>query len=385
MSCLQNADTTAAKEKLSFRSVADVDRRIQEIEKTLDTGRFTLSEEKQMLQEKTKLLKTRKALEALDGTGSDTASLRLRLDQVKLRQGDLEASITAKREEINAVSKQIDELNGVRAAEAAKRQDSRAELDRLKRELDSEYAKKRAAFEEYQQAKAEREAAYLRAVARREEQARREAIENEIDELEKQLGRLTTETVIDKKWNECTALINFFTPYLPKSAETESNNSTTASTASKLRQAPALDLSKVEIIRKSEDCYYVPAKQRKGNKSSSSSASTTTASSSNPSDLGKLPFHILAALTDMSLPLPNNVETDIPALLEVLNQRRNDLQSHREASVAEAETRRNEIMAQIAACRARIENKDEQITAAVIKKQAKQEAAATEETEVAAE
>ena len=329
-----------------------------------------------MLQEKSKLLKSRKALEALDGSGSDTNSLRLRLDQIKLRQADLEVSITAKRDEINAVSKKIDELNGVRAAEAAKRQDSRAELDRLRRELDAEFGKKKAAYEEYAQAKAAREAAYLRGVARREEQARCEAIEAEIDELEKQLGRLSTDGAIDKKWNECTSLINFFTPYLPKTASAESAEAS----SSKTRQAPALDLSKVEVIRKTEDCYYVPTKQRKGQKSANSGNAGTSASAL--PELNKLPFHILAALTDMSLPLPSNVESDVPALIETLTQRRNDLQTHREASLAEAEGRRNEILAKIDACRARIENKEEQITAAVIKKQSKD----TEETvEVVAE
>ncbi len=325
-----------------------------------------------MLQEKSKLLKSRKALEALDGTGSDTNSLRLRLDQIKLHQSDLDASITTKRDEIGIISKQIDEINGVRAVEVAKRQNSRAELDRLRRELDAEYAKKQAAWEEYLESKAAREAAYLRSVARREEQTRCEAIETEIDELEKKLGRLSTDGAIDKKWNECTALINFFTPYLPKAAvETTGGESTNA----KIRQAPALDLSKVEVIRKSEDCYYVPTKQRKGPKNS---ASTSTALP----ELNKLPFHILAALTDMSLSLPTNVETDIPALLETLNQRRCDLKSRRDASLAEADNHRNEILAQIAACRARIESKDEQITASVIKKQAKE---AVNEVELEAE
>jgi hypothetical protein len=357
--------------------VPEIDRRIQEIEKTLDSGRFTLSEEKQMLQEKSKLLKSRKALEALDGSGSDSSSLRLRLDQIKLRQSDLEVSITAKREEINTVSKQIDELNGVRAVEAAKRQDTRAELDRLRRELDAEFAKKKAAYDEYSEAKAAREASYLRSVARREEEARCEAIESEIDVLEKQLGRLSTDGAIDKKWNECTALLNFFSPFLPKSASTKTETETEAEalSAAKLRQAPALDLSKVEVLRKTEDCYYVPTKQRKGTKLAMSG--NAAAASALP-ELNKLPFHILAALTDMSLPLPANVETDIPALVETLNQRRNDLKTHRDASLSEAEERRNEILAQIAACRARIENKDEQITASVIKKQSKE----AQETEV---
>ena len=333
-----------------------------------------------MLQEKTKLLKARKALLAIDGTGSDTGSLRMRLDQIKLRQGDIEASITAKRDEINAVNKQIDELNGVRAAEAAKRQDTRTELDHLRRELDGEFAKLKVARDEYAEARAAREAAYLRAVARREEQARCEAIESEIDELEKKLGRLNTDSLIDKKWNECTNLINFFTPYLPKSVVAVDESSTATATASKLRQTPALDLSKVEVIRKTQDCYYVPA-SKKSNKSAKSSSSSA---SSNLPEINKLPFHILAAMTDMALPLPTNVETDVPALIETLNQRRSDLQGHRDASLAEAEARRAAIMEEIAACRAKIESKDEQITASIIKKQSK-EAAAEAAAQVAEE
>lgn len=374
---LQNADTNAAKEKLSFKSVAEIDRRVAEIEITLDSGRFTLSEEKQMLGEKSKLLKARKALEALDGSGSDVNSLRMRLDQIKLRQADVEASITAKRAEINAVHKQIDEINGVQAAEYAKRQDGRAELDRLRALLDAEFAKKKAAYEELTEAKAAREAAYFRGVARREEQERCQAIEAEIDELEKQLGKMTTENVIDKKWNECTSLINFFTAFLPKSAST-----TAPAAESKIRQPPAIDLSKVEVInKKSQDCYYVPNKQKGKNKQASAQVAETSAAA----DLNKLPFHILAALTDMALPLPQNVETDVPALLETLNQRRNDLQGHRDASMAEIEARRGELLGQIAGLRAKIESKDEQITAAMVKKRIRDAEAAEASAEPATE
>lgn len=329
-----------------------------------------------MLQEKSKLLKARKALEALDGSGSDVNSLRMRLDQIKLRQADIEAAITAKRAEINAVHKQIDEINGVQAAEYAKRQDGRAELDRLRALLDAEFAKKKAAYDEFNEAKAAREAAYFRGVARREEQERCQAIEAEIDELEKQLGKMTTENVIDKKWNECTSLINFFSAFLPKS-----ESSTASVTESKIRQPPAIDMSKVEVLNKKPvQSYYVPNKQKGKNKPVTSQTAETGAA-----DLNKLPFHILAALTDMALPLPKNVETDVPALLETLNQRRNDLQSHRDASLAEIEARRGEILGQIAGLRAKIESKDEQITAAMVKKRIRDAEAANDSTETPSE
>jgi cell division protein YceG involved in septum cleavage len=173
---------------MSFKSTAEIHRRIHAIESTLKSGLFTLSEECQMLQEVAKLLKMRKASENMDITsGNDVANLRLRLDQIKLLQGDAEARITAKKEEINTVNAQIDALNGIRAAEQAKRADSKTEIKELRKELDAEYAKKKAAWDEYSQAKAAKKAAYVARNASnaiQEEQARVALAEIEIDGLE---------------------------------------------------------------------------------------------------------------------------------------------------------------------------------------------------------
>ena len=358
---------------MSFKSTADIDARIREIESTLESGRFTLSEERQMLQEVTKLRKMRKALENMDGSsGNDITSLRFRLDQIKLRQGDIEALITGKRDEINAVNSEIDTLNGVQAAEKSKRADSKTEIEQLKKELDLEYAKKKAAWDEYLQVKAAKEAAYHRMVARKEEQARVAAIESEIDVLERKLGHLTTESVIDKKWNECTNLINYFQPFLKGSAAEETNKP--GKPASAPVRNTTVDLSKVQVLKKEDECYFVPSKASKKQQKS-----TAAAASEDPdAELAKLPFHILAALTDMALPIPKSVEKDLPDLLSTLQTRRADLQSHRDASLAEMEGKRNAISAEIEALRAKINSKDEQITASAVKKAEKSAAAAAE-------
>lgn len=360
---------------MSFKSTAEIDARIREIESTLESGRFTLSEERQMLQEVTKLRKMRKALETMDGSsGNDITSLRFRLDQIKLRQGDIEALITGKRDEINAVNSEIDTLNGVQAAEKSKRADSKTEIEQLKKELDLEYAKKKAAWDEYLQVKAAKEAAYHRMVARKEEQARVAAIESEIDVLERKLGHLTTESVIDKKWNECTNLINYFQPFL-KSEAAEETNKPGKSAAAPVRNT-TVDLSKVQVLKKEDECYFVPSKASKKQQKS-------TAASEDPNaELAKLPFHILAALTDMALPIPKSVEKDLPDLLSTLQTRRADLQSHRDASLAEMEGKRNAISAEIEALRAKINSKDEQITASAVKKAEKSAAAESESAEV---
>lgn len=363
---------------MSFKSTAEIDGRIRDIESTLESGRFTLSEERQMLQEVTKLRKMRKALETMDGSsGNDVASLRLRLDQIKLRQGDVEARITAKKEEISAVNAQIDALVGVRAAEEAKRANNKTEFEKLFKEIDAQYAKKKAAWDEYLQVKAAKEAAYHRMVARREEQSRVAAIEEEIDELERKLGHLTTESVIDKKWNECTNLINFFHPLAPNVLGNEVAGVTHVTIGAKpvktvRKTEGGIDLSKVQVLKKEDECYFVPTNKKKQQHKHSPAHEETDA-------LAKLPFHILAALTDMSLPIPKSVETDLPELLRTLQTRRSDLQQHRDASIAEMEAKRNVIIQQIEELRNKIESKDEQITAAAIKKAERAERAATEE------
>lgn len=333
-----------------------------------------------MLQEVTKLRKMRKALENMDGnSGTDVASLRFRLDQLKLRQGNLEALITAKRDEISAVNSEIDALNGVQAAEKSKRADTKTEIESLKKELDAEYNKKKLAWDEYLQVKSAKEAAYHRMVAYKEEKARVAAIEDEIDELERKLGQLTTESVIDKKWNECNSLLNFFQPFLATkdSAAPESESKPRAAVRN-----TTVDLSKVQVLKKEEECYFVASKASK--KQQPKPAASAVSEDPNAA-LNKLPFHILAALTDMALPIPKSVDKDLPSLLDTLQARRSDLQSHRDASVAEMEGRRNAIIKDIEALHARAEAKEEQITASTVKKAEKAEKAAEAETAKVAE
>lgn len=372
---------------MSFKSTGEIDARIREIESTLESGRFTLSEERQMLQEVTKLRKMRKALESMDGSsGNDVASLRFRLDQIKLRQGDVEGRITAKKEEISAVNAQIDALVGIRAAEEAKRADSKTEIEKLRKEMDAEYAKKKAAWDEYLQVKSAKEAAYHRMIARREEQARVAAIEEEIDELERKLGHLSTESVIDKKWNECNNLINFFHPLAPHVLSGDNTTPAASTSIAKpvknIRKVEGIDLSKVQVIKKNDDeSYFVSSKKKKSPNSSASS----NVEEQQVDVLAKLPFHVLAALTDMSLPIPKSVENDLPDLLRTLQTRRSDLQQHRDASIAEMEAKRNVIIQEIEQLRLKIESKDEQITAAAIKKAERAEKQRADETEAEAE
>lgn len=355
---------------MNFKSTAEIDSRIHDIESTLESGRFTLSEERQMLQEVTKLRKMRKALENMDGSsGNDITSLRFRLDQIKIRQGDVEVRITAKKEQINALNAEIDSLNGVQAAERSKRADDKTVMEGLKKELESEYTKKKAAWDEYLQVKAAKEAAYHRMIARKEEQSRVASIESEIDELERKLGNLTTESVIDKKWNECTNLINFFQPFL---ASKDTSVTECPAKASNLVRNTTVDLSKVQVLKKEDECYFVSSKASKKQQKSSNNSTEE----SNTDSLNKLPFHILAALTDMSLPIPKSVEKDLPELLSTLQTRRSDLKTHREASLADMESKRNLIIKEIEILRLKIESKEEQITASVVKKAEKAAAAA---------
>ena len=358
---------------MSFKTTGEIDARIHEIESTLEGGRFTLSEERQMLQEVTKLRKMRKALETMDGTtGNDVTSLRFRLDQIKLRQGDIEARITGKRDEVNKVNAEIDALNGVHIAEKNKRADTKTEIESLKKEIEALYAKKKEAWDEFVQVKAAKEAAYHRIIARREEQGRVSAIESEIDELERKLGHLTSESVIDKKWNECNNLINFFAPYISKDTITTVGDSESKPKAAAVTRNTTVDLSKVQILKKEDECYFVPSKAKKQQK--------VAATEEPVSELNKLPFHILAALADMTLPIPKSVEKDLPSLLETLQARRADLQSHRDASIADMENKRNAIIRDIETLRAKIDDKEEQITAAVVKKAEKAAAAASAES-----
>lgn len=345
----KGAEVTSQKDKLPYKSAADIDRLIAEYEKQLETNAFKLAEERQILQEVSKLRKAKKALQSLDGSGSDMGSLRLRMDSLKSKLQERDNMFEALKAQQDAISEELGKLDGVRAEHQAKGADRQKQLDSLKKDLDKEYDNRRKAYAEHKESRRLAQAAAIKAQAHRQEYQRRQEIEKEIDQLESKLSRLSSDSVADRRWNECTNLSAFFSTFLPKTTEDKPSESQPTRKPG-MPSSDEFEVLKSKYERDEEFSFMgLKAIQPK------SKGKKVTGSKQSPNqDLSRLPISILAALADMSLSPPSDL-AGVGTLLKLLGERKSALQSDRASSQAILAVKQEQIVDQINELKAKLE------------------------------
>ena len=118
-------DAQAGRAKLTYKSVGEIDARIQSLEKQIETGSMKLVDEKKALQEITTLRRSRKTLETSGSVDEAIAADRARIDELKKLLDDPES---------RKVSERFDEL--------------KKEMDGLREEGNKAYEQRNKLFDE---------------------------------------------------------------------------------------------------------------------------------------------------------------------------------------------------------------------------------------------
>lgn len=359
----KKGELAAAKDRLPFKTVGEIDYKIQELEKLVESGQFRLSEEKGLVQEISKLRKARRELITLDGSGSDAQSVGIRLESIKVQIQEKTTALANLREQSKRISAQIDELDGVRSEERGKQQDRRAQMDRCKKDLDAAYEERRALFEENQKAKKAQYEAKLRREARWAEEKRRRELRDQIEELEEKLALFNPETIHEKRMSECASLTAYFAQFTLQTNAAATAAPATSALAAPVGRAPKLgeELAGAEVVRKGEDedsFYFKPSSKTLKKKAAAAAASSNQSHASNvPAfSMNRVPIQVLAGLGDLSLPLPSTA-ADLPTLLESIERRRVELDARKDEGKEAMQEKRQEIEKQIAKLREEMEKK----------------------------
>lgn len=373
----RGAEVNAARDKLAYKSPAEITRRIAELEQDLERNAYKLIQERAILQEVSKLKKAKKELEALDTAGSDSLNgQRARLDVIRAKLAGLDAELNALKPAIDTCLADIRRLDGLKEEAKARGQERSKRLDVLRAELDNLYAKRKAAFAERAAERTAQQAAYARQQARREEQKRLDAIQDQIDDLEKQLSRLATPSAsseADRRWAECTNLEAYFGPFA-KQQTSPNNNAPSGTETKKADSSSSTTVAKVEgevLKSKGErDAEFVfmgakvqPAGTKKHHQSASGKSSGHTAEIL-PS---KLPMAILGALADFGMTPPQDIAS-VKTLLMALDAKKSSLAAARAQSQATREAKQAELMTRIQVLRVQLEDPSAVIKAADLKK-----------------
>lgn len=266
------ADSQAAKKKSPYKSAAEIDSRISELEKQVDSGKLKLVEEKKYLQEVSQLKRAKR-------TFNESNSSQAAIDNEKAQADALRKQIDDP--ESKALSKQYDEV--------------KAELDSLKGDQDAAYKSRQKLYDERNALSAKSKEIYLNikslkdsyyqgkkaaiAYEKEQKQKRYEAQKAERDAYEKQ-KRLDQ---ANKKMEEarepayegeiitCNNLIRYLDPSAPVDAKT-------GGFAKSFTGGRTLDIRSVEAPaegfalqpkknRDAEESYFVGGKgKKKGSK-----------------------------------------------------------------------------------------------------------------------
>ncbi|KDQ64520.1 hypothetical protein JAAARDRAFT_683996 [Jaapia argillacea MUCL 33604] len=324
-------DLQAARGKVPFKTTADLDAHVKNLEKQIESGSMKLADEKRALQEISQLRRSRRAIEGFQAEQEAIEKDRATADELRKQLDDPEAKAISER--YDAIKSQLDELKKEEDEAYANRNKLFDERNAIQAELDGLYAQKRESAQNFREANDHYWQKVNEDRARRAEKARAQRAADEDAKKEQIVERLREEASIpafQAQIEDCQTLIDNLSG---KSTALPSAGSLLASKGD-VAGVPKLELRKVDgageglVVRKKkgedEEAYFTGGGKGKGkgkkgsSKSAVPSESDGTGSSSNHLNI---PLATLSALLSLSIPPPAS-PAEIPRVIEDLKTKK---------------------------------------------------------------
>ncbi|KAI0959460.1 hypothetical protein AcW1_004278 [Taiwanofungus camphoratus] len=324
-------DLNAAKAKVPYKTVAEVDERIKQLEKQVETGSLKIVDEKRALAEISQCKRSRRIVEGFQAEQDSIETDRAAADELRKQLDDPEAKAASER--YDAIKAELDELKKEGDEAFANRNKLFDERNALQGQLDTLYNQKRESAQRYREANDKYWTKVNEDRARRAERARAQRAAEEEAKKKEQAGRLREEAAMpafQAQIEDCQTLIDHLSG---KSSDAPALSTLTEKTD--LTGVPKLELRKVEagpgeglIARKKkgeeEESYFVGGntKVKKGRKGGvkPSAPSDSTGTEASGSQLN-IPLPTLTALLTLSISPPTS-PADIPRVVEDLKSKK---------------------------------------------------------------
>lgn len=292
--------------KNNFKSVKDIDARINYLDKLVDSGELKLADERKTVKEMSALRKLRKDFggiekqqESIDNDKTKIAELKKKLNGIQNKE------VQAKYE---SVQKELNEIRDSNKSVYDKKGDLITKRNNLRKEKDSKYdsiKKLRSEFdEEFQKFKT----LMAEEKKRRDEEYKlrqQEEKKSKAKELaEKELAE-ASRPAFEEEINSIHNLLNYFDPEytIPKSNTLDNKSFKTSTNSIRTIEMP----SDVTIIKKSTPDYLPASATKKSKKKASKSKAFT------------VPPDTIVALGELSIPLPTK-QDDVPETIKTLKE-----------------------------------------------------------------
>lgn len=342
-------DLQASKAKVPYKTVAEVDERIKQLEKQVESGNLKLADEKRALQEISQCKRSRRTVEGFQAEQDSIEGDRAKADELRKQLDDPEAKAASER--YDQIKAELDEIKKESDEAYANRNKLFDERNALQGQLDEAFNKKRESAQRFRDAndlhwnKVNEDRARRAERQRAQRQAEEEARKKErIDQLREDAEIPAFQTQIE----DCQTLIDLFTGKT-SGASALSTASKAAHSKAELEGVPKLELRKVEEdpglvarAKKGEEEAYFVGKTKKSKKSGTKpgAISVTRSASSSAESEGRfnLPLPILTALLSLSIPPPTS-NADVPRVIENLQTKKSWFAANQARVTAENKAR----------------------------------------------
>ncbi|KAF8222177.1 hypothetical protein L208DRAFT_617497 [Tricholoma matsutake] len=321
-------DLQAAKSKIPFKTVAEVDAHIQHLEKQVESGNMKLADEKRALQEISSVKRNRRVVESFQADQESIEADRRTVDELKQQLDDPESRAISER--FDAIKTELDELKKEGDEAYAGRTKLFEERDGLQAQLNTLFNQKRESAQQFRELNDRYWTKVNEDRARRAERAREQRGAEEAQKRQEIAARLREEAEIpafQAQIEDCQTLIDHF------SGKNSGNITVPLAAKPDVAGVPKLEIRKVDgapegsIARKKkgeeEESYFVGGKgkskgKRGGSKPSDANGTPTSPTSNSPLNV---PLATLSALLTLSIPPPASV-VDLPRVIEDLKTKK---------------------------------------------------------------
>ena len=271
-------ENKSARSKVPYKSVEDIDRQIERLDKDINGGMMKLVDEKKALAEVSNLKKQRKNFAQFDAQQKEIDALRAKIKEVKDSMDDPESK--AMSEQYNKIQAELDgikaeqdeaykNLSGLRDERSKLHNEQREKFDAIRKAKDEYYAQKKA-FTAY-----EREA---KQKAWERKQAERDRFEKEKkkERAQRMLAEASDPAYLDEI-RRANSLLHFFDP--SHQAEKTPLLADSGMGAQATRKVDDAGLKGTRLVRKEDrDDDYLPAvkKGKKGKKGGAAAAAESS-------------------------------------------------------------------------------------------------------------
>ncbi|RDX55655.1 hypothetical protein OH76DRAFT_1428793 [Lentinus brumalis] len=326
-------DLNAARAKIPYKTVAEVDERIRQLEKQVESGNLKLVEEKRALQEISQWKRSRRIVEGFQTEQESIEAERAKAEELRKQLDDPEAKAASER--YDAIKAELDELKKEGDEAYASRSKLLDERTAIQAQLDELYSRKRESAQRYKDANDKFYTKLNEDRARRAERQRAERAAYEEAKKQEVIDRLREEAeapAFQAQIEDCQTLIDHFSG---KSSTGTLSSQKPLTEKTDVAGVPKLEIRKVEagpaegvVVRKKkgddDEAYFVAGggkkKGKKGGVKPSTPAAETNGSEAAGSQLN-VPLPTLTALLSLSIPPPTST-ADVPRVVEDLKTKK---------------------------------------------------------------